>query len=139
MRTYPHNSPQAAARIVALAMLADGNLSRTEFDVLERMDAYRRLRLAPAEWDMVIEACCEDLLSNNPLSWDQSCRFDERTLAQVLSEVDDSALRRDIVRICRAVIESDDHISENERALLWAVVHQWDMQHELLRGTVPWT
>ena len=30
MRTYLHNSPQAAARIVALVMLADGHLCKTE-------------------------------------------------------------------------------------------------------------
>ena len=43
MRTYPNNSPQAAARIVALAMLADGHLCKTELDLLERMDAIARL------------------------------------------------------------------------------------------------
>ena len=32
MRTYPNNSPQAAARIVALAMLADGQVCKAEIN-----------------------------------------------------------------------------------------------------------
>ena len=40
MRTYPNNSPQAAARIVALAMLADAQLCKAEIDVLERLRAH---------------------------------------------------------------------------------------------------
>jgi hypothetical protein len=91
MRTYPHNSPQAAARIVALAMLADGNPSKSEFDAIERMDVYRQFRLAPEELDSIIQTCCADLLAHNGLSWDQSVRFDQRVLAQILSEVDDPA------------------------------------------------
>ena len=39
MRTYPHNSPQAAARIVALAMLADGQLCVEEILVLDYVQA----------------------------------------------------------------------------------------------------
>jgi hypothetical protein len=56
MRSYPHNSPEAAARIVALAMLADGHLSKSEFDALERLNIYGRLGLGPADWDSVIVA-----------------------------------------------------------------------------------
>ncbi len=41
MRTYPTNSPEAAARIVALALLADGHLSLIEIDALERRPCRR--------------------------------------------------------------------------------------------------
>ena len=126
MRPYPHNSPQAAARIVALAMLADGNLSKTEFDAIERMGVCRQLRLTPEELDSIIETCCVDLLAHNRLSWDQSIRFDERMLAQVLSEVDDPALRRDVMRVCSEVVEADHYVAENEWALLSAMANQWN-------------
>ena len=43
MRNYPANSPQAAARIVALTMLADGYLSKAELDAMERHGGYRLL------------------------------------------------------------------------------------------------
>jgi uncharacterized tellurite resistance protein B-like protein len=126
MRPYPHNSPQAAARIVALAMLADGNLSTTEFEAIERMDVCRQFRLTPEEMDSIIETCCADLLAHNHLSWDQSIRFDQRMLAQVLSEVDDPALRRDVMRVCSEVVEADHYVAENEWALLSAMANQWN-------------
>jgi hypothetical protein len=34
MRSYSRNSPEAAARIVALVLIADGHVCRSEFDVL---------------------------------------------------------------------------------------------------------
>ena len=36
MRHYPRNSPQAAGRILALALLSDGHLSKRELDMLDR-------------------------------------------------------------------------------------------------------
>ena len=47
MRTYQNNSPQAAARIVGLAMLADGNVCKAELDVLDRLGAHQQLGLQP--------------------------------------------------------------------------------------------
>ena len=37
MRTYARSSPYAAARIVALTLLADGYLCKTELDALDRL------------------------------------------------------------------------------------------------------
>ena len=45
MRSYPHDSPQAAARIVTLAMLADGAVSGAEIDALDRSGVHQQLGL----------------------------------------------------------------------------------------------
>ena len=45
MRTYPSNSPQAAARIVALTVLADGDISKTELELLDRLAVHEQLGL----------------------------------------------------------------------------------------------
>ena len=37
MRSYPKNSPQAAARIVALVLIADGHVSQSEIDALNHL------------------------------------------------------------------------------------------------------
>jgi hypothetical protein len=39
MRSYPHNSPEAAARIVALVLTSDGHVCSSEFDILEQLGA----------------------------------------------------------------------------------------------------
>lgn len=43
MRPYANNSPQAAARFVALAMVADGDLCMAEVGVLDRLGAHEQL------------------------------------------------------------------------------------------------
>ena len=43
MRNYPRNSPQAAARIVALTLLADGHIDKAEIDTLDRVDTARSI------------------------------------------------------------------------------------------------
>ena len=45
MRHYPRNSPQAAARIVALTLLADGHLSKAEVEVGQKVKRGDRLGL----------------------------------------------------------------------------------------------
>lgn len=63
MRCYPPNSPQAAARLVALAVLADGHLSSTELGRLERMNAAARLGLNREELAEAVRHLSEDLLT----------------------------------------------------------------------------
>ena len=45
MRSYPVNSPQAAARIVALTLVADGDIGDAEILWLDRLAVYEQLGL----------------------------------------------------------------------------------------------
>ena len=45
MRSYPANSPQAAARIVALAVVADGDIGDAEIECLDRLTVHEQLDL----------------------------------------------------------------------------------------------
>ena len=47
MRSYPRNSPEAAARIVALVLISDGHVCSSEFDILKQLGAERELGLEP--------------------------------------------------------------------------------------------
>jgi hypothetical protein len=132
MRHYPANSPKAAARIVGMAVLADGNMSNTELDTLDRLRAYTQLGLGRVELHTVIHELCEDLLANMHLTWEDACRVDADTLARLMREIADPALRRRVTRICIAVIEADAHVSEGEATLLGAAVEQWGLQSEML-------
>ena len=132
MRHYPSNSPKAAARIVGLAVLADGNMSNTELDTLDRLRAYTQLGLGRVELHTVIHELCEDMLTNMHLTWDDACRVDTDTLSRLMRDIDDPALRRRLTRICIAVIEADAHVSEGEATLLGAAVEQWGLHSEML-------
>lgn len=131
MRSYPTNSPQAAARIVALTLLADGHLARSELDALERYGAHQQLGLDREDLHAVLHGFCEDLLHSAHLSWDEACRVDPRTLAQLMAEVDDPVLRRKVLRLCLQVVQADDHVADGEAIVLGTALEQWGLQHEM--------
>jgi uncharacterized tellurite resistance protein B-like protein len=132
MRTYPRNSPRAAGRIVALAMVADGHLSKTEIDTLEQVGAYQQLGLDRETLHEVLQGFCEDLLQAGPSHWADATQIDARTLNQLLAEVDDPALRSVVLRLCIAVIEGDGHIAGGESIVLASAVEQWGLTHWIL-------
>lgn len=137
MRSYPRNSPQAAARIVALALLADGNLCRSELEALERHGAHAQLGLSPAELHTVVHDLCQDLLAASDLSWGGSSQVDARTLAALMAEVKDPQLQLKVLKLCVAVVETDAHLAESESAVLAAALTQWGLPQVPLEHTQP--
>lgn len=133
MRPYPCNSPQAAARIVALATLADGNICKVEVDVLDRLRVHEQLGLVRAEFDAVVHTLCEDLLMPAHLTWADACRVDPRALAGLMAEVADRDLRLKVLHLCISVIEADERVAEGEAVVLVAAVEHWGLHREMLR------
>lgn len=133
MRTYPNNSPQAAARIVALTLVADGHVSSAELDVLERADAYRQLGITRAQMQAVLQGFCEDLLAAHRSTWTDACHIEPRTLAQLMAEIDDPALRMSVLQLCVAVAEADDHVADGESIVLVGAVENWGLHRQMLQ------
>lgn len=67
MRSYPRNSPEAAARNLSLAALADGRLPSVEVQALDAVDVYAQLGLHRLQMQEVMRALCQDLLSHAKL------------------------------------------------------------------------
>ncbi|GCL61921.1 TerB family tellurite resistance protein [Pseudaquabacterium pictum] len=132
MRHYPRNSPQAAGRILALALLSDGHLSKRELDMLDRLDAHVQLGLGRTELHTVVHGFCEDLLSSMHLSWGDACQVDQATLAALMADIDDPALRRTLLQLCLAIVEADDHVAEGESVMLMAAVDHWGLHRDML-------
>lgn len=128
MRTYPINSPEAAARLLAMALVADGNYSLTEIRALDRLDAPQRLGLSPEAFKAVIDTFCEDLLTAAQGEWTGSARMDAATRQQLLAEVQEPALRDRLVHLCQAVVHADGHEADGEAALLDALTHAWRLR-----------
>lgn len=124
VRTYPQDSPQAAARIVAMAALADGHMCSSEAERLTGVAA--TLGLQSAEWQTVLRSFCEDVLVNAPLGW-SSANLDAPTIAALLGEIRDPALRRTVVDLCAAIVAADSHHAEGESLVLKAAKTHWRM------------
>jgi hypothetical protein len=117
MRSYPTNSPQAAARIVALAMLADGHLCRREVAAIEALPGERRLGLSPEQWQGVMHGLCEDLLASHP----------------DMAEITSPPLREQVLSLCLAVAEVDQRFTDGEAWLLNAAVREWHLQSQVFQ------
>ena len=85
MRTYPCNSPEAAARLVALVLIADGHVCRSEIEALDGLGAARELGLAPDAMPRIIQTLCEDLLLSADASGSLVAHLDASALAAQLS------------------------------------------------------
>ena len=132
MRTYPSNSPQAAARIVALAMLADWRVCNAELEKLIEQGVYRQLGLQHEELAAVVHACCDDLLTGAQMTWADACRIDPVSLLGLMAEVDDPALRLKVLHLCISVAEADGDVAHRESAVLVAAAKHWGLQRSLL-------
>jgi len=135
MRSYPVNSPQAAARIVALTVVADGDIGDAEIEWLDRLAVHEQLGLARQELHALLDTFCEDLLSSDQLKWADTCPVDERTLADLMGEVQDPALRLKLLRLCVELAEVDAHVDDGESSVLIAAVEHWGLHHEMFRSS----
>jgi hypothetical protein len=134
MRHYARNSPQAAARIIALTVLADGDIGQPELDLLERLGVHTQLGLEQHQLHDVLDAFCEDLLLSQQLKWADVCPVDELTLAGLMGDIEEPALRERLILLCVELAESDAHVAEGERIVLSAAVAHWGLRSERLRS-----
>ncbi|MDO9435495.1 TerB family tellurite resistance protein [Hydrogenophaga sp.] len=125
MRTYRTNSPEASARLLAMALVADGNYSLTEIRALDRLKAPEQLGLSSDAFKDVIETFCEDLLNASQGEWTGSARMDASMRQQLLAEVQDPALRKKLVALCHAIVHADGHEAHGETALLDTLTFAW--------------
>jgi len=135
MRSYPRNSPEAATRIVALIMVADGHVSRSEMAALDRLHASTLLDIAPDDAARVLRELSEDLMCTAFAPWGSACRISEELLRALLSEVDDPALRAATLALCLEAAQADTHLSEAEESLLAQTAHLWGL--DLGQRTLP--
>jgi hypothetical protein len=135
MRSYPRNSPEAAARIIALTVLADGDIGHAELALFERMSIPAQIGLDLQALNDVLDTFCEDLLASRQLEWADACPVDERTLAELMADIDDPALRLKVLRLCIALAEADERVTEGESVVLGAAVEHWGLHRAMLRET----
>ena len=137
MRSYPRNSPEAAARIVALVMISDGHVCRSEIEAVQRLQAEPELGLAAGSFAQVMHTLCEDLLMGAYGGGTMMCTVDEATLASLMAEVDAPALQRTVLRLARAAAEADRHLTEAEALVMAAARKHWRIDDEPAPTGVP--
>jgi hypothetical protein len=125
VRSYPRNSPEAAARIVALVLIYDGHVCQSEIDALDHLEVERELGLPPGEFAQVVHVLCEDLVMGAYSSGSMMCSIDESTLASLMAEVDAPALQQKVLRLAVAAVEADRHLADAEAMVMAAARRHW--------------
>jgi len=123
MLAYPTNSPEAAARVLAMAMLADGQYSMTEIRALDRQQAPARLGLTPEAFKAVVDRFCQDLLLANEGRWTGTVSLVTRQ--QLMDEITDRGLQDLILQQCEGLMLADGHLADGKVALLDALGATW--------------
>lgn len=124
MRNYPRNSPEAAARIVALVLVSDGHACRSEMDAVDKANAVEELGLGPDAFRTVLRTLCEDLLTGASSGLMLS-GVDAEGLRSIMAEVDDEDLQRKILKLSVAVAAADAYLAEGESVVLEAALQLW--------------
>lgn len=123
MRSYPHNSPEAAARVLAMALVADGQYTMPELRALDRQRMPDRLGLTPEALKAVVDDFCHDLLQAQHGQW--SGQVDATTRDLLAAEISDPQLQDLILQQCEQLMLADGHLADGEVALLDALGVAW--------------
>jgi hypothetical protein len=127
MRCYPHNSPEAAARIVALVLISDGHVCRSEFDILKTLGAERELGLEPQLLPHIVHTLCEELLAGAYATGSLIGNVDAPALAALMAEISDPVLQRKVLRLSLAAARADSHLADGETWVLEAAQRHWKL------------
>ena len=138
MRQYPANSPEALARIVAIAMMADGAIDASELKSLDRHDIVNRIGLDQARFDKVFYEYCADLsISAHRLPSGQF-ELDDSTIGLLLNEIGDPQLQKKTVRAILDIVNADSCLTGSEASLVAQALRQWEIAlYEVSDTSIP--
>lgn len=125
MHSYPRNSPEAAARLVALVLISDGHVSPSEYEALSQPDGIPALGLAPHNMPGIVRTLCEDLLMEGFDGRSILSHIDDDLMDSLASEVTDPTLQSKVLRVAASVAQADGYLSDGECAVLDAIGRHW--------------
>ena len=125
MRHYPSDSPQAMARLLVLALLADGLIDTSELDLLDDKRTIASLGLDSAGFDDVFYGFCADMLRTGQRMTSERLDLDGDTIDRMLDEVRDPLLQKKTLRAMMDIVHADRHRAGGEAALIARVLKRW--------------
>ena len=137
LRAYPTNSPRAKARLVVLALLADGRLDESEMAALDRRGAFATLGISREDFVQVLYDFCSDIAGQLPVG-SGGYRLTAKALGGLFGEVADREAREKLLQLIVSVISSDGRLSDAEESLFLSAIDHWKpAAGKISRTTIP--
>ncbi|WP_137938714.1 hypothetical protein [Chitinivorax sp. B] len=132
MTPFPQNSPEAMARILAMLMIADGNMDDRELELLEKLKLYDVLGLSRKQFIEVLHQYCEELeQSADP---DGTIHLVDRVrIDELLDAVDEPKKRLLLCAMVLDLSKADADFSDVEMAIFTHMLDHWHLTLEDLQ------
>lgn len=128
MRHYDRDTPEALARVIAAALLADGGLDKAELDSLERNDVVRRLGMSPQDFDRIVQEFCEDMQVASLRDHGGHLALDRATVDQLLSAVAAPELQVAALGMMLEIAGANARLSPGELTLVSQAMTRWGLE-----------
>jgi len=129
------SSREAAARVLALLVAANGRVDARELRMLDELDAYARLGVTREHFvDMAgigAEGFGAEVGNSGWMPYDAAEEIDG-----LLNEVHDPSLRLLVCRLAAAVITADGCVSSGERAVYEHVLSRWHLTQSMVSQAI---
>lgn len=123
LRWYGPNTPQARGRLVAAAMLADGQFNPAEMREIADGSIATTVGLERDQFLQIVFELCHDIEKKLKPSGKQL--LDRAVLEQLFGELSHPVTQRSTLNAIHAAIACDGTVSPNEAAFLQAAAAAW--------------
>lgn len=138
MRNYSVDSPKAMARVVALALLADGAIDPSELKLIERPDITARLGFDQHCLNTVIHEFCEDMLGSSLRGPSGHLELAAETVAELLEGIRNPSVQQNLLRAIFDIVHADNRLAGGEATLVSQAMNCWGLDlHEVLETPKP--
>lgn len=135
------DSPEALARVLVLMMLTDCEVDPREIEMLDRLDAFRRIGLTRPHFMRVARDHCAALQKRMGAAQDLR-HNDPALIDELLASVTDPAKRLLVCRLAAAIVTADGKVHDIERITYDHMLNRWrltrrDVEAATLKDPMP--
>lgn len=135
MKTYPVDSPEAMARVLAMVMLADARLDDRELEALERLDLLRLIGLGREHFSQVVKEYCDELIAAGAADGKVNL-MDRARIDSIVDAVQDTRKRTDAASMALILMKADQQFHDAELALLRYTLGRWGLSLDELKRSL---
>lgn len=135
MRHYPSDSPEAMARIIALALMADGAIDLSELKSLKHHEITKDLGLDDRQFDKVVHDFCEDMMTFAHRASTGQFELDQKSMDALLGEIQNPELQNQLLSAMLHIVNAEGKLSSGEAVLVSRAMTRWGLD---LRANADW-